>query len=73
MPSSVIATFDYDLLTKDLTVHFISGLIYRYRSVPEKVFKEFRASASKGRYLNFHIKGTYPYRKIEKEPLLPKP
>lgn len=72
MPSSVIATFHYDLQTKDLTVNFISGLIYRYRSVPEKVFKEFKASGSKGRYLNFHIKGTYSYEKVEKESLLPK-
>lgn len=41
--------------------------------VPEKVFKEFRANASKGRYLNFHIKGKFNYEKIEKVDLLPKP
>ena len=72
MPSTVIASFEYNWQTKDLTINFVSGLIYRYRSVPEKVFKEFKATGSKGRYLNFHIKGTYPFEKIEKESILPK-
>lgn len=72
MPSTVIATCDYDPETKDLTVIFTSGLTYRYKLVPEKVFKELRASGSKGRYLNFHIKGTYTCEKIEKAQLFPK-
>lgn len=72
MPSLVVASFSYNPQTKDLTINFVTGLIYRYRSVPEKVFKEFRASGSKGRYLNFHIKGRYPYKKIESDPSLPK-
>lgn len=73
MPSSVISSFSYDPQSGDLTIRYISGLIYRYMGVPEKVFKEFRANASKGRYLNFHIKGKFNYEKIEKVDLLPKP
>jgi hypothetical protein len=64
MPSSVISSYSYDPQAAALTVIYVSGLVYRYKEVPEKVFKEFRASGSKGRYLNFHIKGRFNYEKV---------
>lgn len=73
MPSLVVSSFIYDPQSADLTIRYISGLVYRYKDVPEKVFKEFKASGSKGRYLNFHIKGKFNYEKLEKEDLFPKP
>jgi len=65
MPSSVISSYSYDAQSAALTVTYISGLVYRYKEVPEKVFKEFRASGSKGRYLNFNIKGKFQYEKVD--------
>jgi hypothetical protein len=64
MPSLVISSFSYDPELSDLTIRYVSGLVYCYKKVPEKVFKEFRASGSKGRYLNFNIKGKYDYEKL---------
>lgn len=64
MPSSVVTSFSYDPATLTLRVHYISGLIYDYKNVPEKVFKEMKASGSKGRYLNFNIKGKFEYEKV---------
>ncbi|RWU10185.1 KTSC domain-containing protein [Pedobacter chitinilyticus] len=46
MPSSVIAHISYNVEEKALTVVFNSGDIYVYQSVPEKIYKEFKASVS---------------------------
>jgi hypothetical protein len=65
MPSSVIGSYSYDPESADLTIRYVSGLVYCYRQVPQKVFKEFKASLVKGRYLNYHIKGKYAYEKVQ--------
>lgn len=65
MPSSVVSSFSYDPDAAVLTIRYISGLVYRYKEVPENIFKEFKASGSKGRYLNFHIKGKFSYEKLD--------
>jgi hypothetical protein len=64
MPSSVIAAMHYDPTTQTLRVHFVSGLVYDYREVPEEVYKEIKSSRTKGNYLNQKIKGHFPYRKV---------
>lgn len=64
MPSSVVSSFNYDPQSAALTIRYVSGLVYRYIAVPEKVFKEFKAAGSKGRYLNFNIKGKFKYEKL---------
>ena len=65
MPSSVISSYNYDPHTEDLIIRYVSGLVYCYQKVPEKVFKEFKASVSKGRYLNYNIKGKFEYHKLD--------
>jgi hypothetical protein len=65
MPSSVVANFNYDSARSALRVFFVSGSIYDYLRVPERVYKEMKRSASKGRFLNLRIKGTYPFKKIK--------
>jgi KTSC domain len=65
MPSSVISSYNYNPDTENLTIRYVSGLVYCYQKVPEKVFKEFKTSISKGRYLNFYIKGKFDYHKID--------
>ncbi|WP_158799851.1 KTSC domain-containing protein [Pedobacter sp. L105] len=65
MPSSVVAHFEYNTDTKTLTVSFVSGKVYDYLHVPEKIYKEMRATISKGTYLNRRIKGKYPFEEIK--------
>ncbi|SOD14138.1 KTSC domain-containing protein [Pedobacter xixiisoli] len=64
MPSSVVLRINYHLELKALTVTFISGEIYLYENVPEKIYKEFKASVSKGNYLNRKIKKCYRAKKV---------
>jgi len=48
MPSSVIAGFDYEPESEELTVVFRSGRVYVYRQVSEEVFLALKAAPSKG-------------------------
>ena len=61
MPSAVIAAYDYDADTETLTVRYRSGRVYNYLQIPEKVYKEMRATMAKGIFLNRNIKGKYPF------------
>jgi hypothetical protein len=65
MPSSVIDRYHYDQNTKNLIITFVTGMVYCYMDVPEKVFKLFRASISKGKYFNYHIKDKFKFEKME--------
>jgi hypothetical protein len=64
MPSTVISSINYEPETLTLIIRYISGITYRYKEVPEKVYKELRASISKGRYLNHHIKNRYHFERV---------
>jgi hypothetical protein len=65
MPSTVIADMIYDPKDRNLRIRFVSGLVYEYLNVPEKVFSSMRHAGSKGAFLNRHIKGHYKYRRVE--------
>jgi hypothetical protein len=64
MPSSVISAMQYDPFKQKLRVVFVSGVVYDYEKVPEKVFKAMRSSGSKGKFLNTQIKGNYRFKKV---------
>ncbi|MNK17107.1 hypothetical protein D3C87_352900 [compost metagenome] len=64
MPSSVITHINYEAERNALIVTFLSGEIYLYENVPEKILKEFKASISKGNYLNRKIKRLFIAKKI---------
>ncbi|MDB5032339.1 KTSC domain-containing protein [Mucilaginibacter sp.] len=64
MPSAMIAGYNYDASTETLTVRYHSGKMYNYLNVPEKVFKEMRATMAKGIWFNQHIKGKYLYEAV---------
>jgi hypothetical protein len=64
MPSSVVKYFSYDPVSQRLRIVYVSGLIYDYLKVPLKVYDEMRSTFSKGTYLNQHIKGHYPFKKV---------
>ncbi len=64
MPSSVVASMNYNPLKQILYVVFVSGDVYAYKDVPEKVYKDFKASISKGTFLNRKIKKYYESEKV---------
>ncbi|CAH0132663.1 hypothetical protein SRABI27_02872 [Pedobacter sp. Bi27] len=67
MPSSVIKYFSYDAATETLKIIFVTDMIYQYKEVPEKIYKMLKASGSKGRYFNRHIKDKFKFQKLEEE------
>jgi hypothetical protein len=67
MPSSVVEHISYNPDNKDLFVVFVSGDVYRYKDVPEKVYKDFKASISKGAFLNRGIKNRFDMEKIQEQ------
>lgn len=64
MPSSVVASIKYDVATSTLRVTYVSGLMYDYKNVPEEIYQAMKTAFSKGTFLNQHIKGKYPYEKV---------
>jgi hypothetical protein len=66
MPSSVVAAMKYDETASTLRIVYVSGMVYDYLKVPEKVYLELKNASSKGTYLNYNIKGKYKYRKVKR-------
>jgi hypothetical protein len=64
MPSAVIAEYAYNTASGTLTVRYHSGKVYNYLNVPEKIFKEMRATMVKGIFFNRFIKGKYPFEEV---------
>jgi hypothetical protein len=65
MPSSVVAAIDYNTDSRSLKITYVSGMVYEYKEVPERIYKSLKIAGSKGRYLNYYIKGKYEFEKIE--------
>ena len=63
--SSSITTIAYVLDTNLLEVEFRHGASYQYFAVPSATFDAFLVANSKGAYFNQHIKGRYPFRRID--------
>jgi len=63
MPSTVIRSITYDKETNELTIAFVSGLIYVYSKVPKIVYENFKTYREKGIYFNKQVKGKYPFTK----------
>ena len=63
MPSTVIRSIEYDKHANELTITFISGLVYVYSKVPESVYENFKTYREKGIYFNQQVKGKYPFKK----------
>ena len=65
MPSTVVSAMHYYPHKKLLRVIYVSGSVYDYKNVPEKIYVAMKSAASKGTYLNKYIKGKYQFNKIE--------
>ncbi len=64
MPSSVVAAYKYFEEIKTLRINYVSGRIYDYKNVPEKIYKALKTATSKGSYLNRNIKGKYAFEQV---------
>lgn len=61
--SSNLASVGYDGHSETLEVEFRNGLIYQYFNVPQGIYDELMAAASRGKYFNAMIKNKYPTSK----------
>jgi hypothetical protein len=61
MPSTAIEWADW----KDnvLSVKYRGGEAYDYLEVPEDVYRDYKATQSKGQFINMVVKPNYRYRK----------
>jgi len=64
VPSSVIASFQYDRTSNKLEIKFVSGVKYIYSGVPAIIYDELKKSRSKGIYFNQKIKDKYDFERI---------
>jgi len=64
LQSRSIKATAYDPARALLEVEFHSGVIYRYGGVPARVYQEFLAAESHGRYFNENIRNRYLTVKI---------
>ena len=62
--STNVRAVGYKRETCELFVEFHSSGLYVYFDVPEEIYAEFMAAASKGSYLNENIKNHYHYSKL---------
>jgi copper oxidase (laccase) domain-containing protein len=64
MPSKTIRTIEYKAESRELTVTFVTGRIYRYYKVEPEVAEAFRIAASKGRFFNLRIRDQYRFDEL---------
>lgn len=62
--SSNIAGFDYMKDRQVLVVEFKSGGRYNYFDVPEIVYEQMKAAASKGQFLAQNVKNIFRYARV---------
>jgi len=62
--SSHVASVGYDPGSETLEVEFTDGSIYRYFNLPAWLYERLMAAPSKGQFLHFNIKDTYPYSRV---------
>src|SRR5690606_36970533 len=64
MPSTAIDRIAYRPAETALDVEFVSGRIYRYFGVPERVARGLAEARSKGGYFNRAIRDRYRYERL---------
>lgn len=62
--SSNVVSVGYDAPSQTLEVEFRSGGVYQYYNVPQGVFDEFMKAPSKGRFLAYQIRSSFPYSRV---------
>ncbi|MDF2434309.1 MAG: hypothetical protein JWP44_3940 [Mucilaginibacter sp.] len=64
MPSSVVASMNYDAAHRTLRIFYVSGNVYDYKNVPEEVYEQMKSANSKGIFLNQNIKKRFKFKKV---------
>lgn len=54
--SSKIRSIGYDPAEQVLEVEFLSGAVYSYAGVPERLYEELRQAPSLGKYFGTHVR-----------------
>lgn len=62
--SSNVVAIGYKEQKKELFITFKNGS-YVYTEVPKSEFEGLLSAPSKGKYIHQHIKGYYPYSRVE--------
>lgn len=65
--SSSIASIGFRQRDKTLEIEFRSGAVYRYRNVPEEIFKEMMDAPSKGRFFSTRIRNKYHHTRVAED------
>lgn len=60
-----IQSMQYDAATSAMLLTFASGSTYRYKNVPEEVFKEFSNADSKGKFFGASIRNVYASERVD--------
>jgi hypothetical protein len=47
-----------------LEIEFVSGNVYRYFDVPERVHDELVRADSEGEFFNAHVRDRFPYEQV---------
>jgi hypothetical protein len=47
-----------------LEIEFVTGSIYQYFDVPERVYEELRMAESKGAFFQTHIRAQFRYARV---------
>ncbi|MFB6071144.1 MAG: KTSC domain-containing protein [Halanaeroarchaeum sp.] len=63
--SSIIESVGYDPDEEVLEIEFKEGGVYRYREVPESVYRGLLSVDSHGSYHAEHIKHSYPFERVK--------
>jgi hypothetical protein len=64
VPSSTIVTVGYDEPSQTLEVEFKTGAVYQYYNVTQALFEQLMQAGSKGQFLAYQIKNSYPYSRV---------
>lgn len=67
MPSTVIRTFSYRPVERELEILFTTGRRYIYHDVPAEAAERLRAAFNKGRHFNARIRGAYAFSELAAE------
>jgi hypothetical protein len=65
VPSTVIRSFSYRPVERELEIVFTTGRRYVYHDVPAEAAEAFRGAFAKGRHFNRRIRDHYPFTEID--------
>lgn len=63
MPSTVIRSYRYDPVRRELSIEFQSRRRYTYSDVPAETHTALKAAFSKGEFFNRHIRDNFAFRR----------